>query len=46
MTSLCMLVEALDCLAHRNAGAVADGMLIACGIRIVQLIGGFYGYAW
>jgi hypothetical protein len=40
MTAL-LLVEALDCLAHRNAGAIADGMLIACGVRLVQLIGGW-----
>jgi len=41
VTALLLLIEALDRLARRNAGAIADGMLIACGIRLVQLIGGW-----
>ena len=41
MERFCMLIEALDRLARRNAGAIADGMLIACGVRLVQLIGGW-----
>jgi len=38
MERFCMLIEALDRLARRNAGAVADGMLIACGVRLLQLL--------